>query len=300
MTRLTVLPHPTAVVGVTADPWMIEMHGRSDVATALLPGWDYSVPVRFQRTVKVDIDDVRSQCGLGVDARLGLTATLDCPSTFLRLTAPPVEVTTYERYDIAITPRSSDIAGSIRLDLLLVLLEGGTSESPLAADRAGSVLWREETDARTRIALEGDATRFPTEARDFSSSGLFDPDAAWYLELDLTQLDASPMHSLRLIVNEAHPGMAKVIRGDDDPDAIAMSSAMYWDVARRMIHAALDRHEFVDAWGHHSDDSIGLVIEQLIRRVFPHDDAATLHGDREFDPDRFESRLQGRLRLFLP
>jgi hypothetical protein len=140
MTRLTVLPHPTAVVGVTADPWMIEMHGRSDVAAALLPGWDYSVPVRFQRTVKVDIDDVRSQCELGPDAELGLTATLDCPSTFLRLTVPPVAVTTSERYDIAISRRSSDIAGSVRLDLCLILLEGDAGQSPLAATFPGSVL----------------------------------------------------------------------------------------------------------------------------------------------------------------
>jgi hypothetical protein len=300
MTRLTVLPHPTAVVGVTAEPWMIEMHGRSDVASALLPGWDYSVPVRFQRTVKVDIDDVKSQCELGPDALLGLTATLDCPSTFLRLTVPPVEVTSSERYDIAISPRSSDIAGSVRLDLCLVLLEGVAGQSPLAATLPGSVLWREESEARTRIALEGDATRFPTEARDFSSSGLFDPDAAWYLDLDLAQLDASPMHAVRLIVNEGHPGMARVIRGDDDPEAVAMSSAMYWDVARRMIHTALDQVDFVESWGHHSEDSIGLVIEQLIKRVFPNDDATTLHGDREFNPDRFEARLQGRLRLFLP
>jgi hypothetical protein len=108
------------------------------------------------------------------------------------------------------------------------------------------------------------------------------------------------MHSVRLIVNEAHPGMAKVIRGDDDPETVAMSSAMYWDVARRMIHMALDQHDFVESWGHHSEDSIGLVIEQLIKRVFPLDDATTLQGDREFNPDRFESRLQGRLPLFLP
>lgn len=300
MTRLTVLPHLTAIAGVTADPWMIDIHGRSEVATALLPGWDYSVPVRFQCTVKVDVDEVQSQCELPPDAEIGLTATLDCSSTFLRMTVPPVKVTSSERYDIAIAPQSSDIAGSVRLDLCLILLHGGAAQSRLAATVPGSVLWREEPDARTRIALEGDATRFPTEARDFTSSGLFDPNAAWYLDLDLAQLDASPMHSVRLVVNEAHPGMAKVIRGDDDPEVVAISSAMYWDVARRMIHMALDQREFVESWGHFSEDSIGLVVEQLLKRVFPHDDASTLHGEREFNPDRFESRLQGRLRLFLP
>ncbi|RBY76277.1 hypothetical protein DQ239_14955 [Blastococcus sp. TF02-09] len=158
------------------------------------------------------------------------------------------------------------------------------------------MLWREPRDDQAVCALEGDAARFPTDVMDFEQTGLGDAGGVWWLHHDLSDLDANPLSCLRIRINSAHPAGSRLV--DGSPEASDARSALYWDVNRLLVHAALDSDEFVTGWGAFRVGSLGHTLEQLCRRLWPYQDARALRASRANDRGRFEVSLQARVGLF--
>ena len=64
----------------------------------------------------------------------------------------------------------------------------------------GSVLWTHDS----RVFLEGDQSRFPTEAISFAAHPTAPIGAAWVVEIDTTDFAAPALGSVRLLVNADH------------------------------------------------------------------------------------------------
>lgn len=299
MTRVIALPHRQATTAVEVEPWSVSIHGSVRPVGDYLAGWDYTTPLVFEAAVRIDVEALIEECGLDPDDTVALIGLWECQSTFRREGSQPVEVAASDRYVIRLAPDPSLIGGRVRLDRRLVLLAAASGpRSPLTASAQGSVLWQEPRGWRTTVALEGDATRFPTDTVDFRRTGGLAPDAAWHLEIDLGDPEVAALNAVRLRLNEGHPAIAAIISGQQDDRSSAVMNALMWDVGRQLIHAALDQPEFVDGWGHFPEDSIGYVLQLLLQRTWPGEEARSLRAARDADPARFESSLQGRLQLF--
>lgn len=296
MTRLVALPH-LQTAAVDPKEWLVTIRGESMPAPPLLKAWDYSTALRFECQISVDLELVHEECGLGPDAELLAVALVWASSTNRRFVgaSTPVDRSGTLAMEFDIDP--TVVGGRLLLHRQVLLGRPGSTTSRLAARREGAVLWDEERSRRTSIILEGDAARFPTEVIDFSIGRVADPSAAWWLEYDFSELDASPLASMRLYLNAGHARLKPLLEGDDSEGTRLVGDVMSWDIGRAMIHGALDSGEFVDGWGQFRPGSLGETLELLIRRVWPTHDARSLRGMRAENRGLFEARLQGRLNL---
>jgi hypothetical protein len=263
----------------------------------MLKRWDYQTELRFESTVQVDRRTIVTECGLGHDVRVGLLTTWWASSTNLRRTGNLVELNESIDYVLSFDVPAGVTGGSLTLQRQLVIIDAGSTDNPLAARTPGSVLWREPRENRATVYLEGEAARFPTEVIDFQSGRVADSEAAWWLDRDLSDLEATPLNGLRLYLNEHHEVMKQVLAGATDPVATLTAEFLKWDVTRSLMNAALDTDEFIEGWGGFRPGSLGEVLELLIRKYWPGEDAQSLTALRNQDPGVFDARLQGRMRL---
>ncbi len=293
MTRLVALPHlQTGEVALT--DWLVTIRGETIPVPDLLKGWDYATPFRLECRMSVDRPRALAECGLGEGSRIRAVATYWASSTNRRAVGATIEILDSSECAMSFEVDPALVGGRLTLQRQLVLEQGVNQTSEFAADRAGAVLWDEARATRTSMLLEGDAARFPTEVIDFASGRIAEPASAWWLELDFSELDASPLASMRLYINKTHPRMDRLLSGKDDESSMMVSAIMAWDVSRTMVHTALDSSEFVDGWGQYRTGSLGDTLENLLRTIWPTHDARALRAMRNNDRGVFDARLQGR------
>lgn len=297
MTRVCVLPHLTAHRGVRTEPWTAAIGDElvSDVADGLR--WDHVTPIELRSEVHADPDLVRADCGLSHDDRLTLVSTWHCGVTNVRRVGSRIDVDRAATYPITFVVDPALVDGWVTLRRVLVLSAAGSSPTPLAARRVGSVLWRDSPPGTPGVELRGAARRMTTDAVDFGQLPDLDVDSAWRLEVDLRDLHGRADHALRLLVNAGHPAIDHLLRGEQDEAALISQSVLRWDVARRLLEAALGDDDFVAGFGGFAPDSVGGATQQLLERVFPGAAPEDLRALRMADTARFESLLQARLRL---
>lgn len=296
MTKILAMPHLTAS-SVETTEWIVDLNGRLDTAPALLKGWDYSAGLAFESTARLDRRKILAECGLSRDARISVTASWWASSTNRREIGCRQPI--LDDVDIALRLEIPPgvAGGHLTLERMLILDQPGRSDDDLAAVQQGSILWREPRDSQTRVTLEGDAARLPTEAVDFTSTRVADPESLWWLERDLSDLNSTPLATIRLYLNTSHPIIEKIVSGADDATAETVAKFLEWDVARMLINSALDSAEFLRDWGMFRPGSLGETLELLLQQVWPGEDANSLSGLRADEPGIFEARLQARLRL---
>lgn len=297
--RQVALPHRTA----SGACWELGQWRRLDGGPASelpdrIDDWDYSVPLALACDVVVDVLRLREEVGLPADDALTLIALWEATSTGIREVGSryPLTGTGEQSFELFLQLDGSRIGGQLILERQVVLSSSGTGEDPLAARTAGSILLVEPRADRSAVLLEGDAARFPTEILDFDELPIAEPEALWFLDLDLADLEQSPLSAMRLFVNGAHPAVVRALVQADDIGALVRST-LQWDVARMLIHRALDNEEFVTEWDGFGDDTVGLALQQLVQRFWPGEEASSLQSRRLANPARFEYQLQARLRL---
>jgi hypothetical protein len=297
VTPLVVLPHWWTVDGADPGIWEVIAHGVAHDAHGDLPGWDYQTPLDFVCSVSVDLDVVRADCGLGPGAEVRLAASWHSSTTNRRAVGASVPVPASGEHRLHMRVDPTEVGGHLRINRLLVLGGDADGGEAGAARRAGSVLWYEPNELATIVHLEGEVARFPTEAVDFSGLPIGEPDAAWWLDAHLDDLDASPLHALRLYVNADHPTMERFLGGEESELTDAARSVLLWDVARTLIDAALDDDRFVAGVPPFAPDSIGATLTDLFDRFLPDSDPASLRRLRATDPGRYAYTVQARLGL---
>jgi hypothetical protein len=135
-------------------------------------------------------------------------------------------------------------------------------------------------------------------AIDFAAVPRVPDGAAWYLDWDHEDLNAPVLGGLRLLLNSAHPRITSAVRtASDDPAAAIVRSLIECDVARQLVHAALDSEQFVERPEAFVDDSVGRMLADLLTMVWPGIAVRGLRQRARLEPSRIEAELQEALRV---
>ena len=294
MSRLTVLPH-LQTGAVHPGPWTISINDQL-VIDEVAKSWDYETPIRASCSVDVFADEVRTECALAPSDRFGLVTSWRSSTTGLKQ-SEVIDMSGGGASVVSVDIDPARVGGVLTLSRRLVLLGEGKGTDSNSPTRPGSILWQEELRDCRKLVLEGEAARFPTEVVDFSGGYVGEPDAVWYLHLEMEDLDASAMKSVRLYVNGGHTAIQSLLAAGDGQLSTAIQSTLTWDVARQMVLAALSSDDFIEGQGLFSGGSIGEVLEAVLEQFWPEQDVLSLRVLRDQDPTRFEYQLQARMRL---
>jgi hypothetical protein len=282
------------------EPWVLAHGGSSEALPAFLPHWDYNSDLVLVRTVVVDVGGVRHDCSLNDGDPLRIAAVWRSTGTALRgclfRSDLPLGGGLHSVSLFGEVP-AKDLAGEVEVETHVLVPTARATAEPLSPHYAGSVLW---TDAVT-VVLEGNAPRFPVELVDFQTVlWAPHPDASWYVSWNRYDLDQPMLGSVRLFVNARHPRVVRAMSQDaQDGEARVIRSAIYYDVGRSLIRAALNDDQFLENPEAFSPGTIGRAVARLLRFLFPTDSPTSVRSAMQERPEHFDSDLQAKLRLFL-
>ncbi|MFD5368213.1 hypothetical protein [Streptomyces sp. NPDC127103] len=292
-----VLPYRSPSEDVVAvEPWRLVVDDGEVPLPEALPHWDYRMDLVLRRTVRVDLDRVRTQCGLPEETVLMLAtvwtasgSNLSGPGHRTRLSDRGVRTV-----ELEVRLPGADLGGLLVLDTALVLAERRSDGRPSSPRRAGSVLWSE----RESVRLQGDAPQFPMAVIDFAHTS-FPDGAAWHLQIS-GGLESATMGSLLLLVNEQNKVTAAAFENAHKPrravDQVVLS-AVYADAARIMIEYALSHDDFSEE-SDYAEDSLGATLLSLFDQLFPDQSITDVRLRRLQSPAIFASDLQAAVKIF--
>ncbi|WP_338597162.1 hypothetical protein [Saccharopolyspora sp. SCSIO 74807] len=280
---------------VTPEAWRMSTQDGDVPLRTELANWDYLMDLDLRRTVRVEVDAVRSQSGLGADSRLMLSAVWTSSGSNLRGPGHrvPLEGPGTREVELLVPLRGTDLGGTLLLDTALVLAHCGEAPSLASPRRAGSVLWSD----RHEVRLQGDAPQFPIAVIDFARTS-FSGDAAWHLQIG-DNLEGAAMGSLLLLVNEQNAAAVAAVGRAERPgetDRLVLS-AIRADVTRTMLEHALSSEDFYDGAAF-TDETLGAALQALYRRLFPETSIEEMRRRREQYPNFFASDVQHAVKLF--
>jgi hypothetical protein len=300
MTRVAVLPHRVSTRGVQAGPWSIRIGGVEHDAATRIVDWDRRAPLEVRSEMVIDPVVIRDECGLDPLAPIALISTWHASTTNARRVGVHVEVDERSTRTIGFAIDPALAGGTVRLVRSVVLARDHQASSPLAAGRVGSILWRERAATATCIDLQSTADSFEIDAVDFAELDTVDSDAAWLLEADLSDPHCDAPRALRLLANVAHPAVDDLLGADEGEPQRLVESVLRWDVARTVVHRALEQQQFHDGYGDFSPGTVGGVAQRLLQLHVPDVGIGELVAMRREAPDRLDALLQGRLRMLRP
>jgi hypothetical protein len=272
--------------------WHLHRGGVSELLGDRVSEWDHQTVLRLGADLEVDAAAARRTAHQGPGAGLAVVVSAASSSTRLRGPVWHAELASHaeEHLVVEIHLAGTELGG--RLDLVTQLVVSDPEPvDELGATLPGAVIWR-RCDS---VLLEGQAAQFPTEAADLSDRL---PKAAWLLEFFADDLDAAAAGAVRLVVNEAHPIIRRILDGERSPECDLALKVMHWDVARQLVEAALRHPDFVDRDGSFEEDSLGRLFTNVLATHFPGESPRSLRTKRERTPHEFESTLQHAARIF--
>jgi hypothetical protein len=280
---------------VQAAGWRLVLEDGELPLPEALPDWDYQMDLHLRRTVTVELDEVRGQCGLPAQAALSLAAVWTATGSNLSGPARQVRLAGdgTARVDLDVRLRGADLGGLLSLDTVLVLAERRPEARASSPRRAGSVLWSD----RIELRLQGDAPQFPMAVIDFSLTS-FPVDAAWHLQIT-GDLDSATMGSLLLLVNERNPVVTTAFQKASRPsqtDRLVLS-VVHADAARTMLEHGLSDEDFQDD-ANFPEGSLGATLLSLFQRIFPDQSITDVRLRRQQSPALFASELQAATKIF--
>ncbi|WP_198347254.1 hypothetical protein [Nocardia terrae] len=281
-------PDPTSV---RARDWRLVLDGEELPLPDAYPYWDYQTVLTVRRRVDIDLDKVLVEARLTPETSLTLAVVWTATGSSLRGSGARIPLSGPGSIELEVVLPGADLGGMLLLDTVLVLSQrrNGT-DRPVAARRAGSVLWSD----RHSIRLQGDAPQFPMAIIDFEKTNYPD-DAAWHLEIG-SNLEAATMGSLLLLVNERKRVVAGALENAAKPrtqDQIALAM-VYVDVARTMVEHALAHPEFQDS-ATFPDESLGATLQALFARLFPSTTISEIRALADRSPSRLASDIQSAI-----
>jgi hypothetical protein len=281
------LPAPRDAVRFTV-PWQLQRGTGPVLLADDVPAWDYQATIALAAVLDVDVEAVRAACHLGHGSELHVVVTASSSATKMR---GPVAVASAEGGPVQLDVElmGHELGGRLLLDTVLVVshVERTDALSPRAP---GSILWRHPKSTW----LEGESARFPTEVADLAAAPFFTPGALWFLDIRTDDLDTAALGSVRLVLNESHPLVTRLLAGDTSPETALTMSALRWDIARQLITTALESEEFVERDGIFDDETLGAMLAGVLAMHWPGESPRSLRQLRVVEPARFERELQDR------
>lgn len=294
--RLAVLPFALAAEEAVrfTNPWHDVRDGHAEVLGDAIRDWDPMTVLRLRAVIEVDVPAVLRTARL--NHRTGLAVAVSAGSSSTRLRGPVwmqnIKSSSTECLDIEFDVAGAELGGRLDLMTQLVVVQP-EGEDKLGASLRGTIIWRH----RESVMLEGDAAQFPTETADLSGPPYDLPRAGWMLQIAPDDLDVTAAAAVRLIVNESHPLMQRVLEGDSSPEAVAAVEVMRWDVARQLIDVALSTPAFIERDEAFEEDSFGWLLFAIIGTHFPGESPRSLRNLQETDRAAFEVMLQHQSRI---
>jgi len=296
LSKIRIHPHLTASAdAVTWGPWALESTTTRMPLGPLIDGWDYDQPLRIGTSPIIDEDELRASTGLDTLRDVYVVATADCPGTSSRFVAgmPVSEYLGLSDRFIAVSLEPGTIALELRLACHIVLL-GNHEQRASEAAASGSRLAESPS---TRLLLEGEASRFPTEAISFESVGL-EP-AAWSVKVEPDEMNEAFAGCVRLMLNLDNE-VGAALAGMDPVAYAAHGSTLRMDILRSTIHVAievsLDEQTRIASY---DEDSFGGVVERMCSEHFRMS-LSRVAELRRHDVDRFERLLQASVGFGVP
>jgi hypothetical protein len=287
MARLRVYPHRRAEVGsVSWKGWWLERDGTRTALPPLLGGWDYASSETIGISVAMDSDAVLQTSGLKTIDDLEVLLVADCPAAHQRFVAGRAlsgyESGTTLEVDLHIPPGSA--ADHLRLSAHLVLARTTPERDTRVAFLRGARIHSSDPHV---LRLEGDSSRFPTEALPFSELRL--GRAPWTVLARYDDLAESFMGHVRLLINTEHP-VGELALGPGVAPQVA--NLLRVDVIRLLIAQVAGQMESTDI--PFEDGSVGQVLETMCRVFLGQGLRASVRLYRD-NPAAFELRLHDRL-----
>lgn len=281
--------------GVTIERWRrIDRPFGEDSLPSLVADWDCSTKLSVATRICVDRRRVLENTLLGPEAVVRMTAGWYCERTRSRAVSWRRDLALDEpmtdSLEIELDLPGDRIATSVRLEARMVLVSRRKKGDALAARIPGTVLWEHDFD----VALEPDATRFPIEWIDFTSS-VYPSDAAWVVEWSPEDLVRSTHGAVRLLLNRSHPQLPMLLADEENnPTTRLLWETMMLDVARQLVRGALADDDFV-ADPHSFDwESLGGTIHRMISNAFVGESVPGLKSLLRASPKQFEAQLQAK------
>jgi hypothetical protein len=251
--------------------------------------WDYLTPVRVAWQLRVDLDGIRTDCGLTERSVLAGIITWHSSWTGLRGGGRSIPLNSGENV-LNLELPGEVLGGRLRLEAQVVLAEHDPGAPPPAPQRPGSHLWR----AQALVVLEGSASRMPTVPVDFGTEYIAGGgNGAWYLDCDTTDLAASAGGAVILYLNTGHRQIREMLDTPSTERSKLIMSGIKYDVTRQLVLVALHHEQLTDS----SDleaGTLGAMLRGLLRRYFPSRPLHQLRADYEGDPGEFEAELQAK------
>jgi len=265
-----------------------------------LADWDPNTAVRVRFEAILDAAGIREDCELAEGDTLGFGLSWYSPGTTLRERGPVQVLQGWrERYEVG---QDLEIPGgllasqvTVIASLFLATATGGR-RSQVAPSIPGSLLWSDER----RTVLEGLGSRFPMELVDFASVPWLPSRAAWFLDWEPEAPENLLLRSVRLMINTANAKVASAVSTQDllSEEAVAIRSAIYFDVGCTLILGMLRSDEFVDGYRDLPRGTVGAHVAALLAITFPGESVEALRAAARERSAHFAARLQERLGLF--
>ncbi|MEL7474629.1 MAG: hypothetical protein AAGJ55_00150 [Cyanobacteria bacterium J06555_12] len=274
---------------LSLQPWRISSGGFEEILEPELPGWDYLTQLEFSREYSVDTSVILSECGLptGTPVELIVIAA-SIPGRFRRCVARSATIsldgqTANGTLEFSVDSRM--LCGSLELSIELLLADS-IERKKFVAHIAGSRLFSDSFV----VQLEGNSSRFPMTACDFSKtfSRLRIPKAKWYLWISPSDYSVTVTQGAMLFVNSAREETITAIAGNNDD----ILSAISVDIARRLISFAIADEEFELDHKQYPENSVGFAICSLTMLCFPETESGQIRELLSSDPGQFDAIIQ--------
>ncbi|OYO06750.1 hypothetical protein B0O41_0310 [Propionibacteriaceae bacterium ES.041] len=281
---VVILPHPTAQLAFEWGDYTWSTSSNLSSPFAEPPSnWDYSTAISIGVQVAWDPNEVRSFALRTLEVVL----TVDCPATAMRWVSAATLASGTQHQSVVVEVPPGEASGTLEVRAWVVCSPGDPNAGlPPAAKLA----WK----PRQRLYLEGDGSRFPTQAIPFSQRGL-PPDAAWTVEVEVNDLDDSFGSCVQALINADHP-VRELLLDLSRPGAATAVQVLRRDIITTVLDQVARDSTLEQTFDPEFTDSVGSVLENWCRLYLKQDLPSTLAMVRD-DPRVFDVELQAGLRF---
>lgn len=277
---------------VNPGAWTVIAGGKVQQQVTALPEWDYSIDVKVQIELDIDLPGVLADCALGQGTNVSGLICWSSSATRLRGAGSRITVG-HGRNVLSIDIPGHQLGGDLQLDARLVLGPTIQAESELAPQRVGNTLW----STTHRISLEGSGARFPTLPISFAATGIAGGrPALWCLSAATDDLGAAASSALQLMLNTDHEAVVELVQHGSAEQGRQFMEFMRFDVARQLVFAALE-HEELDIAARYEAGTVGDVLVSLVNSLLPNRPLAQLRADARSNRGDLEAEIQAQIGL---
>lgn len=293
MAKVRVQPHLMASSrAVKWASWYLAIESERYQLGPILDGWDYDQSIRIGTSPDIDVAELMRSTGLDDATEVHLVMTVDCSPTSRRFVS-------HRPLDLNLSSPDQSIEveiprGAAALELKMTCHLALMAHRPPSGNAPCLKGSRIAESPTTRLVLEGDASRFPTEALSFLDLR-WEP-AAWSVRIDMEDMNEAFRGVVRLFLNTDH-AVGAALASMDSKTYGALGSILRIHIVRSILLAGIEQVGRMGTEAFDFDEeSFGSVAEQISNDYFGMGLAAVAEL-KSADNTRFERVLQSSVGL---